>query len=156
MEGEEHLRDLLKSDHPSVASPEFQVSIHSQLAFIDILSPDPVRWPAARERAQGAYREAPWDDAVTLVYGTCVALTDGVEPGARILDTVVRKTKEIDDFRISIRALLLARVGRLGEAADVLATARPPKSFDVFRPEIARLLGGGSPTKVSTTGTGFS
>jgi hypothetical protein len=53
--------------------------------------------------------------------------------------------KEIDDFRIFIRALTLARAGRLREAADVLATARPPKSFDVFRAAIERLLDSGSP-----------
>jgi hypothetical protein len=59
-----------------------------------------------------AYREVPWDDAVTLVYGACAALTDGMEPGTKILDTVVRRTKESGIIESSGEWQLLVRWGQ--------------------------------------------
>jgi hypothetical protein len=140
-EGDECLRGLLNNEHPTVKTPEFQAAIDSQLALIGILSPDPVRWPLARERAEGAYRETPWDNSVALIYGACVTLNDGLEAGAKILDTVTPKTKETRDFCTCVRALALARAGRLRDAAEVLATVRPQKEFDVLRAAIEEILG---------------
>jgi len=139
-EAEAYLQGLLKSEDPRARTPEFRASLSSQLALINILSPDPTRWPVARELAAAAYHELPWDNGVALVHGACVALTDGIERGIKVLDTVIPKTKATRDFCIYVRALALARAGRLNEARDVLATARPPRHFDVFKAAIDNLL----------------
>jgi len=139
-EGQTHLKGLLKSEDPRAQTPEFRASLSSQLALINILSPDPTRWPVARELAAAAYHEFPWANGIALVHGACVALTDGMERGIKVLDTVIPKTKVTRDFCIYVRALAFARAGRLDEARDVLATARPPKHFDVFKAAIDNLL----------------
>lgn len=149
-QGEALLKSLRDSEAATAKTPEFRASLNTQIALVEILSPDASRWPIARELAEAAYREIPWDNSVTLIYGACIALTEDWRPGSEILELAVPKTRDSRDFCLLVRALASARAGRLGEAADVLATARAPRGFDVLRATIDELLGHRSADDKST------